>query len=99
MTPQNLASKLTVWSKRKISYTEALEHAHKYFNGAIGEGLIKEYFKSVCPIEIVQQLCKIPACSNLTKGIYCDNCTSMLPNSAVTGLIKALGEFLCSRQL
>ena len=95
MTPQALASKLTVWSKRKISYDLALVHATNYFAGTLNDGLIKDYFIIVYPLLVP---CKIPTCAGTTNGIYCQDCLDMTPSSAITKLLKDIGEFLCGRR-
>ena len=93
MTPQQMASKLTVWSKHKIKFPDALKYAQDFIAGRLGDGLIKDYFLS-----FATQPCRIPTCTNQTHTKYCDACTNMIPSSTVVGLLKDLGEFLCGRQ-
>lgn len=98
MTPQILASKLAVWSKRKIPYDSALIHAKSYLAGTLGDGIIKEFFMTVYIVPVTTTNCHIPTCTNQSEDIYCTACTNMIPGSAVVGLLRDLGEFLCGRQ-
>lgn len=95
MTAPQLASKLTVWSKRKFSYEQALQHAKAFLEGRLGEGLIKDYFQTLCPPTLTE--CHVPTCTNTTKDKYCEACTNMIPGSVVVSLLKELGDFLCTR--
>lgn len=94
MTPQQLASKLVVWSKRRIVYNTALQYATDFKAGSIGEGLIKDYFLSIEP-SVSTSVCRIPTCTNVTTDTYCTQCLNL--GGAAEAIFHALGALFIAR--
>ena len=92
MTSQQLASKLTVWSKRKIPYQEALLLAQKYLANTLGEGIVKDYFNS-----LVGKACDVPGCTNTTSTKFCASCISLNPTSQASKTLLIIADLIQHR--